>query len=87
MLSVSKACALSSFSALINAFPDIIGMLETETTVEGRIPAPQAPLSWFRMNPPYFEREEGGEIENWREPILDLWDFPGTRIHIRRNDP
>jgi hypothetical protein len=39
------------------------------------------------MNPPYFEREEGGEIENWREPILDLWDFPGTRIHIRRNDP
>lgn len=71
------------FSALINVLPDVIGTLESETTVEGDIPAP--PLFWFRMNPPDFEREEGGEIWNWKAPILDLWDSPDTRIHIRRN--
>jgi hypothetical protein len=62
------------------SFKDIIGKLESETTVEGCIPAP--PLFWFRMNPPNFEREEGGETRNWRAPILELWDSPGTRIHI-----
>jgi len=29
------------------------------------------------MNPPNFEREEGGVIRNWRTPILELWDSPG----------
>jgi hypothetical protein len=72
------------FSALINVFPDVIGKLESETTVEGCIPAP--PFFWFRMNPPNFEREEGGETGSWRAPILELWDSPGTRIHIMKND-
>jgi len=71
------------FSALTNVFPDIIGRLASETTVENSIPDP--PFFWFCMNPPDFEPEEGGEIENWRDPILRLWGSPGTRIHIKRN--
>jgi hypothetical protein len=38
------------------------------------------------MSPPNFEREEGWETENWRVPILELWDSPSNRIHIMKND-
>jgi hypothetical protein len=72
------------FSGLFNVFLDIIGRLESETTVERSIPGP--PFSWFRMNPPNFIPERGEEIWNWRAPILGLWGSPGTHIHIRSNE-
>ena len=87
MFSVSKACHVCPpFSGLIDVFSDIVGTLESENTVEVSIPDP--PFSWFRMNPPNFIREEGGEIRekrDWRAPILGLWDT-GTHIHIRNNE-
>ena len=76
MVLVSKACTFSSFSAPTNVFPDIEGKLESETTVT--IPGP--PYSWSRMDPPKFTRGAGEVIGNWRTPILQLWDLPGTHL-------
>jgi hypothetical protein len=62
-------------------FLDIIGYLEGEAVVEECIPA--LPLSWSRMVHPEFRLEAVGDIRDWRDPILDLWNSPRTRIYIK----
>jgi hypothetical protein len=77
------SCAAFLFFALtdIFIFTDVIGRLEGEAIVGQSIPP--LPLFWSRMEHPEFELEAVGEIEDWRAPILDLWNSPHTRIHIR----
>ena len=37
------------------------------------------------MEPPEFQSQEVGHIEDWTAPIHDLWDSPHIGIHIRTN--
>jgi hypothetical protein len=69
--------------SLTDIFLDIIGYLEGEAIVRKCIPA--LPLSWSRMVHPEFQLEAVGDIEDWRAPILELWNFPRIRIHIKIN--
>jgi hypothetical protein len=87
ILSYSKVRFLPSFLALtdIFIFTDVIGRLEGEAIVGQSIPP--LPLFWSRMEHPEFELEAVGEIDDWRAPILDLWNSPHTRIHIRPRPP
>jgi len=61
-------------------FKDIIGYLEGEAFVRKCIP--DLPLSWSRMVHPEFQLEAAEDIEDWRAPILELWNSPRIRIHI-----
>ena len=66
-----------------------MGSLEGEAIVGEAIVRkciPDRPLSWSRMLHPEFQLEAIGDIEDWRAPILELWDSPRTRIHIKTND-
>jgi len=64
-------------------FKDIMGYLEGEGVVRNCIPA--LPLSWSRMAHPEFLLEAVGDIDDWRAPILELWNSPRIRIHIKIN--
>ena len=81
IFSFSKARDLPFFFYLTDIIPDIIGNIVGEAIVGQSIPALR--LFWSRMEHPEFQLEEVGEINDWKAPILDLWNFPRTRIHIR----
>jgi len=68
---------------LTDIFLDIKGDLEGEAIVRECIP--DRPLSWSRMVYPEFRLEAVGDIEDWRDPILELWNSPLIRIHIKAN--
>lgn len=69
---------------LTDIFLDIEGYLEGEAIVKRCIPA--LPLSCSRMVHPCFQVEavdDIEDIEDWRAPILELWNSPHIRIHIK----
>lgn len=35
---------------------------------------------------PEFQLEVVGDIEDWKAPILELWNSPHIHIHIKTND-
>ena len=69
--------------SLTDIFLDIEGYLESETTVSKCIPDHPQALSWSRMKHPEFQLEAVGDIKDWRVPILELWNSPRIRIHIK----
>ena len=69
------------FLSVTDILLDIIGYLECEAIVRKCIPA--LPLSWSRMVHPEFQLEAVGDIEDWRAPIIELWNSSSFRILIK----
>ena len=70
--------------SLTDIILDIAGYLEGEAIIREYIPA--FPLSWSRLPRvvlPESEQEAVKHIEDWRAPIIELWNSSSFRILIK----